>query len=282
MDGMEYPVILSDEQEALSAAQAAGRASVGLVTRDRCADMEGSGDVWLNADYVAEVLQTCFGKLLRAAEYVMPEAEESQGFLSEDQILAEAGIDDRYLERVLRRHLGLPWIICETERLLIREFTLADAELIPREPEDTDADAVFYTPELLDAYIRNQYRFCEHGIWAVVRKEDGVIVGMAGVTASATAGDCSAGGGCETDSAALELGYHIFAPYRRRGYAEEACRAVLDWARQELDCPVYAKVKPDNLPSVRLLKKLGISYIWAEAELPGTAAPKLSDADVKI
>ena len=93
-------------------------------------------------------------------------------------------MDDVYLERIVRRSLGLPWRICETERLLIREFTKEDGTRVLKEPEEeTESDRVFYTPELLDAYIRHQYRFCEYGIWAVVRKSDGALVGTAGVSA---------------------------------------------------------------------------------------------------
>ena len=30
--------------------------------------------------------------------------------------------DEEFLERIARRHLGLPWTICETERLILREI----------------------------------------------------------------------------------------------------------------------------------------------------------------
>lgn len=59
----------------------------------------------------------------------------------------------------------------------------------------------------------------------------------------------------------LELGYHVFHPYRRQGYAEEACRAILDYAKNELDCPVCACVAGENTASVRLLRKLKVKYV---------------------
>ena len=122
---------------------------------------------------------------------------------------------------------------------------------------------MFYTPELLDAYIRHQYRFCEYGIWAVVRKSDGALVGTAGVSAGQEEdGQKSAGEAEGEEEAWLELGYHIFRPYRRRGYAREACEAVIAYAEQEFSCRIRAAVKPDNTASVRLLKKLGIPYYF--------------------
>lgn len=229
VDGIVYPVLLSDEEETLSAAKAAGRVSVAILR-------EGQTEMISGAEYAVELPEEI------PEEILIP-----------------------YLERVVRRQFHLPWNICETERLAIREFSIEDAGKILKEPEDTQADAVFYTPELLASYIRNQYRFYEYGIWAVVRKADGVIVGTAGLTQwepqeglPEGMGEAREWGECLDFS--LELGYHIFRPYRRRGYAEEACRAILAWAKAEYGCPVWAKVKPDNTGSVRLLEKLEIPY----------------------
>ena len=251
VDGVLYPVILSDEQETLLAAKAAGRVFVGL------AEKGGAARLW-GVEYVAEA----------EPEWESENNQKDAGrgaagtFVGEEQtaedLIRRAGVDDVYLERIVRRSLGLPWRICETERLLIREFTKEDGTRVLM---DTESDRVFYTPELLDAYIRHQYRFCEYGIWAVVRKSDGALVGTAGVSAGQEEdGQKSAGEGEE--EAWLELGYHIFRPYRRRGYAREACEAVIAYAEQEFSCRIRAAVKPDNTASVRLLKKLGIPYYF--------------------
>lgn len=185
--------------------------------------------------------------------------------LSPAHYLAETpeAADERFLERVVRREKGLPWTIGESDRLILREFTLEDMIWISEENEGED-DRVFCNRELLQAYIREQYGFYEYGIWAVVRREDGKIIGKAGVS------DCNIRR--ETEEASdmqLELGYHIFAPYRRQGYAEEACRIILDYVDEEYGCPVYAVVKRTNLPSVRLLEKLG--FTAAEQKCSGAA-----------
>ncbi len=266
-----YRVILSDNRRTLLDAQAAGRVFVGVLRDGREWDLSP-------ARYLVET----------------PEAA-----------------DDRYLERVVRREKGLPWIIAETRRLQIREFVMEDLTQVLQESEDTPADKVFYTQDLLQAYIRNQYGFYEYGLWALVRKEDGVLVGKAGVTGcrslgrlpeeigdgnfeeeteeirsgdfeeeSEKVGDGSSGKPTEEAAAGdvwnlpwrpdddahgepsetgfqMELGYHVFRPYRRQGYGEEACRGVLEYIRQEYGCPVYAVVHGQNRESVRLLKKLG-------------------------
>lgn len=151
------------------------------------------------------------------------------------------GADDTFLERVVRREKGMPWIIGESERLLVREFTMEDCGAVLPEPEDGEADRVFYTPDKLEAYIRGQYGFYEYGVWAVVRKCDGALVGKAGITAL---------------EEQPELGYHIFWPFRRNGYAEEACRIILDYIREEYGGPVCAVTLCSNTASRRLLEKL--------------------------
>lgn len=208
VEGTVYRVTLSDEQKALLAAKAAGRVVVGY--------LHDGGD-----------------RELSAAEYLVETPETA---------------DDEYLERVVRRQFGIPWVIGESERLIIREFTMDDIPDVPTESEDLEADTVFYTLGKLEAYIRSQYRFYEYGLWAVIRKTDGMLVGKAGV--------CNA-----EREGGLELGYHIFTPYRRRGYAVEACRIILSYVKQELEGPVYAVTDPANTASAGVLSKLGFAFI---------------------
>jgi RimJ/RimL family protein N-acetyltransferase len=49
-------------------------------------------------------------------------------------------------------------------------------------------------------------------------------------------------------------------PWQRQGYAEEVCRAVLDFGRQELGFErVQVLVETENEPSLSLCRKLGFS-----------------------
>lgn len=223
VDGIPYCVVISDEREALLAAKAAGRVFVGL------AGENGGADLW-------------------EAEYLVETSEVA---------------DDTYLERVVRRSRHLPWVIAESERLCIREFTVEDALQIPDE-NTVPADEVFYTQEKLEAYIASQYRFYEYGIWAVVRKSDGKIVGKAGLSDC----DTSAWG---IPGIHLELGYHIFQPWRRQGYACEACRLILEYAGREYSA-VYAVVDADNTASRKLLCKLGFEFMAETGS--GAAVPR--------
>lgn len=57
---------------------------------------------------------------------------------------------------------------------------------------------------------------------------------------------------------ALELGYHIFSAYRRRGYGLEACAGILEYGRWELEADRFlVRIRKENTPSLALAEKLG-------------------------
>jgi RimJ/RimL family protein N-acetyltransferase len=184
------------------------------------------------------------GTMLPGVPYVAPSFE---------------AVDEELAEQVLRRHLGLPWIIAGTERLRIREFVKEDAKKIPEE-EYGDREEVFRSEELLAQYISNQYRFYEYGIWAVERRETGELVGMAGVRNPELPERAEALLKEETGGDPrpwLELGYHIFGPFRRCGYGEEAAKAVTQYAEETLDARLFAVIEKENKASRRVAESLG-------------------------
>ena len=63
------------------------------------------------------------------------------------------------------------------------------------------------------------YRKYGFGLWAVVLKETGEMIGDCGLTIQNIDGE-----------QLPEIGFHIYKKYWRRGYGSEAARAVRDWA----------------------------------------------------
>jgi RimJ/RimL family protein N-acetyltransferase len=56
----------------------------------------------------------------------------------------------------------------------------------------------------------------------------------------------------------VEVGYAIDPAFRRRGYARSALIALLKWAQNEVTVQtVRATIRPDNLPSRRLVGQYG-------------------------
>lgn len=166
------------------------------------------------------------------------------------------GLEYNYLDKVYRRLAKIPWDILETERLLVRESTVKDVDDFYRiysEPSITYyMEDLFKEPDMermyMKNYIRRVYGFYGYGMWTVILKETGQVIGRAGLSMR--------------DGYALpELGFVIEAAHQRQGYASEVCRAILIYARKELQVSaVQALVCKENTASVMLLKSLGFVY----------------------
>ncbi len=64
-----------------------------------------------------------------------------------------------------------------------------------------------------------------------------------------------------------EIGYTVFAPYRRQGYATEAARALFDWAAgSEGVTRVRASVAPTNAASLAVVRKLGLHQVGTRTD----------------
>jgi RimJ/RimL family protein N-acetyltransferase len=95
------------------------------------------------------------------------------------------------------------------------------------------------------------WQFNGFGTWAVERKDDGKLVGNAGVFTGWRAMEPEFG-------EEPEMGWIFAAESHGKGMASEACRAVLDWTEANLDpTPIWAIIAPANEPSLKLAEKLG-------------------------
>jgi RimJ/RimL family protein N-acetyltransferase len=64
------------------------------------------------------------------------------------------------------------------------------------------------------------------------------------------------------DPEAVELGYTIFPPHRRRGYATEAAAALIEWARTEQEIGRFLfSISPANEPSLAIARRLGFAEV---------------------
>lgn len=203
-------------------------------------------------------------------------------------------LDEDFFERVYRREKGIPWEILETARCIVREMQPKDAEafeeiyrdqVVSRYMNDFHNDA-----EGEAAYIREyqqQYRFFEYGVWSIVLKETGQVIGRAGFSeyekkpviqepfqgteqiiedeegAKGTREGSSKRvymkwGDPEKEDVFCQLGYVIGAPWQRQGLAYEVCKAILTYGREEVGLEnVILCMEADNQASYALGRKLG-------------------------
>lgn len=60
---------------------------------------------------------------------------------------------------------------------------------------------------------------------------------------------------------AVELGYAVEPEFRRQGFAEEAIRGMMAWARARSTSHFIVSVSPTNAPSLALAAKLGFTEV---------------------
>lgn len=179
---------------------------------------------------------------------------ETEGFAGIKYILeSPEGIPAEYFERVFRRYVGLPWSILETERLYVRESYEEDVEAfydIYKAPEVTRYTEGLFEHAISErAYIREYiekvYAFFEFGVWTVILKESGKIIGRAGISTRE---------GFDIP----ELGYVLGLPWQGKGLAKEVCEGIIKYAKDELEITrLQVLIQEGNEASVRLAQKLG-------------------------
>lgn len=174
-------------------------------------------------------------------------------------VMDAAECEYEFFEGILKRFLGLPWDILETQRCLVRETTVDDVdsfyelyrdEEITKYMEDLFEDRdeeIEYTK----SYIKNVYEFYGFGMWTVLEKASGEIIGRAGVSYRE---------GYELP----ELGFMIGKAYWRQGYAFEVCKAIANYMHENYEMDkIQIFIEPENTPSILLAKKLG-AYLYKE------------------
>ena len=166
--------------------------------------------------------------------------------------------DDNYFNMVYSRQKGLPVEILRTERTIIREICLEDLEDLYRMYDDELIRKYLeplyeYDEEKLftEKYIENMYGLYGYGLWVVLDKGTGELIGRVGIEIRTIDGEDK-----------NELGYLIKREYRRKGYAIETCGAVLRYAQEVLGMEeIFCVTDENNMISRHVAEKLGfINY----------------------
>lgn len=177
-------------------------------------------------------------EVFNGAEYLIERLEE---------------VDYEVVDMAYRRLAGIPWEILRTERCIVRETVEEDVDSLYEiygEPtvteymeklyEDRDEEVAY-----IRDYRRRMYGFYGYGIWTVLRRKDGRVIGRAGIS-------------WREEFDVPELGFVIGVPWQRQGYAYEVCSAILEYAREDIGFKqIQALVMEQNEKSSALCRKLG-------------------------
>ncbi len=157
----------------------------------------------------------------------------------------------------------------ETDRRILREFTENDVAaffemgnnpLVTRYTGDPgfknldDALTCLRDRPLAD-YQRHGY-----GRWAVVLKATGQVIGFSGLKYL-------------DDLQAVDIGYRLLPAFWGQGLATEAAAPAIRYGFETLHLnEIIGLVDPDNVASVKVLKKLGLTYVGMIKYRHGPAA----------
>lgn len=175
-------------------------------------------------------------------------------------ILSPEALTRDFLYKVYCRHYERPMWILETERCRLRELSAEDfdALLLLQKENAQNPEGCFFpagcdNPEdFLMNYIRHQYPFFDFGLYAVLEKETGNFMGIAGFTGITEIAS-------DGISLSAEVSYALLQKYQRRGLAKEVLLALLSYGRKTGGFRQFtARIRPDNVASAALAKKCGI------------------------
>ena len=146
-------------------------------------------------------------------------------------------------------------IVIETQRLLLREMIPADRPALCRILQDSEVMYAYNGPfsdEEVDEWLERQlarYRQWGYGLWAVVLKATGEMIGQCGLTLQQWNG-----------REMLEAGYLFQRSHWHHGYATEAARACMDYAFGTLNSPIVCSIiRDNNLPSQQVALRNGMT-----------------------
>jgi RimJ/RimL family protein N-acetyltransferase len=145
----------------------------------------------------------------------------------------------------------------ETDRLSLRRLTPDDAPFILELLNDPGwlrfiGDRGVRTVEDARAYVSSgpvaMYERVGFGLYATERKEDAVPMGICGLIKREGLDD-------------IDIGFAFLPRFCANGYAEEAAYAVMAYGKRNLGLTrIVGITSPDNVRSIRLLKKLGMAF----------------------
>ena len=143
----------------------------------------------------------------------------------------------------------------QTQRLILRSLTIADAPEVQRLASDRDIAATTlsiphpYEDGMAEAWIETHPEAYEKGkavFFAITLRDNGILCGAIGL-------------GIDKENNNAELGYWVGKPYWGKGYCTEAAKAIVQYGFETLGLHrIHAAHFARNLASGRVMQKIGM------------------------
>lgn len=154
-------------------------------------------------------------------------------------------------------------IILETDRLILREFEVADAphyHALNADPEVLryTGDAPFPTLASAVDFLSKYDHYAQYGYgrWTVLLRETGELIGWCGLKYL-------------QDVEEVDLGYRFFQKHWRKGYATESGKACVRYGLEDLKLPfIVGRAMKGNIGSIRVLENCGLTW-WKDFLMDG-------------
>lgn len=147
--------------------------------------------------------------------------------------------------------------ILETERAILREVTIDDAEFIIdllNQPSfikyigDRNVRTIDEARDYIESRFTESYKKFGFGMWAVELKNTQAPIGICGFVKRDSLPDA-------------DIGFAFLPQFEKKGYAFESADAVMKYGRNVLNLQrVLAITSQDNESSRRLLEKIGFKF----------------------
>lgn len=237
-------------------------------------------------------------------------SEETEYFAGAAMVLPDLlDVDVQMLRECYCHFHGLPAVIARRDGLLLREIAKEDIRRLCQIGAESGMEYAFdgsqkkagFTPEVLEAYRREQYRLYGYGLWSVFLTEDGKeqLIGCCGFAEAEAIRQIQTGeavwcpGSMQTGQETwkrgirmdadvgfadghrndwesqgaesglqLELEYLLSSRYQHRGLGMAMCRMALEYAAEYLRPDcIWVQVHEKNAAGLALAQRLGFRSV---------------------
>ncbi|WP_445430497.1 GNAT family N-acetyltransferase [Chryseobacterium indoltheticum] len=145
--------------------------------------------------------------------------------------------------------------ILKTNRLLLREFNISDAEsfyelnLNPNVIKYT-GNSAFIDINKAKSFLENYSDYQKNGFgrWAVINKSTEEFLGWCGLK-------------YDEDLNETDIGFRFFEHFWNKGFATESAKACIGYGFEKLNLKtIIGRAMKENIASIKVLEKIGLQY----------------------